>query len=108
MDHTSRSCIDVKKKQHIVIIGAGPTGLGAAHRLSTLAVLRSNTQVIVLKQQGIPGGLAASYRNQNGFLWDYGGHVVFSHYPYFTQTLAEAVSEWNQHTRAATCLYEGL
>ena len=24
-----------------------------------------------------------------------------THYPYFTQTLTEAVSEWNEHTRAA-------
>ena len=110
MTHASRSCetgIDVEKKQHIVIIGVSPTGLGAAHRLTKLGVLRSDTQVIVLDQQGIPGGLAASHRDRNGFLWDNGGHVVFSHYPYFTQTLTEAVSEWNQHTRAAYAFMKG-
>ena len=110
MTHASRSCetgIDVEKKQRIVIIGVGPTGLGAAHRLTKLGVLRSNMQVIVLDQQGIPGGLAASRRDRNGFLWDNGGHVVFSHYPYFTQTLTEAVSEWNQHTRAAYAFMKG-
>ena len=101
------NCITATEKQRIVIIGAGPTGLGAAHRLTKLGVLRSNTQVIVLDQQGLPGGLAASHRDQNGFLWDNGGHVVFSHYPYFTQTLTEAVSEWNQHTRAAYAFMKG-
>ena len=101
------NCITATEKQRIVIIGAGPTGLGAAHRLTKLGVLRSDTQVIVLDQQGIPGGLAASHRDRNGFLWDNGGHVVFSHYPYFTQTLTEAVSEWNQHTRAAYAFMKG-
>ena len=97
----------MEKKQRIVIIGTGPTGLGAANRLIKLGVLRSNTQVIILEQQEIPGGLATSQRDQNGFLWDNGGHVVFSHYPYFTQTLTEAVSEWNQHTRAAYAFMKG-
>ena len=101
------NCVTATEKQRIVIIGAGPTGLGAAHRLVKLGVLRSNTQVIVLDQQGTPGGLASSYRDRNGFLWDNGGHVVFSHYPYFTQTLTEAVSEWNQHTRAAYAFIKG-
>ena len=99
--------IDIEKKQCIVIIGAGPTGLGAIHRLTKLGVLCSNTQGIVLKQQETPGGLASSHQDQNGFLWDNGGHVVFSHYPYFTQTLTEAVSEWNEHTRAAYAFMKG-
>ena len=110
MAHTSQSCntgIDMEKKQRIVIIGAGPTGLGAAHRLTELGVLRSNTQVIVLDQQGIPGGSATSERDQNGFLWDTGGHVVFSHYPYFTKMLDKAVSEWNQRIRAAYTFMKG-
>ena len=111
MTHAGWKCpetgINLEKYQRIVVIGAGPTGLGAAHRLAKLGVLRSNTQVIVLDQQGIPGGLAASYRDPNGFLWDNGGHVVFSHYPYFTQTLTEAVSEWNKRTRAAYAFMKG-
>ena len=110
MAYASWSCetgIDMEKKQRIVIIGAGPTGLGAVHRLTELGVLRSNTQVIVLDQQGIPGGSATSERDQNGFLWDTGGHVVFSHYPYFTKMLNKAVSEWNQRTRAAYTFMSG-
>ena len=45
----------------VAIIGAGPTGLGAAHRLYELGILRTNNaQVVILEQQDIPGGLATS------------------------------------------------
>lgn len=63
----------------IVIIGAGPTGLGAAWRLRELGV----GDVVLLERAGHPGGLAASYADKHGFLWDTGGHVIHSHYPYF-------------------------
>ena len=87
--------IDIEKKHHVVIIGAGPTGLGATHRLTKLGVLCSNTQVIILEQQETPGGLVSSHRDQNGFLWDNGGHVVFSNYPHYTQILRQSQSETN-------------
>ncbi|MBE9571745.1 MAG: NAD(P)-binding protein, partial [Proteobacteria bacterium] len=63
----------------IIIIGAGPTGLGAAWRLQDLgygnwAVYEKNDHV---------GGLATSFVDEKGFTWDVGGHVLFSHYPYF-------------------------
>jgi UDP-galactopyranose mutase len=67
----------VKKKY--VIIGAGPTGLGAAHRLKELGM----DDFVVLEQNAHAGGLAASFKDDNGFTWDIGGHVVFSHYEYF-------------------------
>ena len=65
--------------KRIVILGAGPTGLGAAYRLQELgydnwAVYDANDEV---------GGLARSFADENGFLWDIGGHVMFSHYEYF-------------------------
>ncbi|MBG0790504.1 MAG: FAD-dependent oxidoreductase [Desulfovibrionaceae bacterium] len=66
-------------KTKYLIIGAGPTGLGAAHRLTELG----ENDFLVLERNGHPGGLAASFTDDNGFTWDIGGHVVFSHYAYF-------------------------
>ena len=66
------------KTQHL-IIGAGPTGLGAAHRLKELGM----DDYIVLERNDYAGGLATSFKDDAGFTWDIGGHVVFSHYDYF-------------------------
>lgn len=98
---------DLERKQRLVIIGSGPTALGAAQRLCELGIMRSNTQLIILEQESFPGGLAMSQRDKNGFLWDMGGHVVFSHYTYFDQSLDEAVPEWNLRTRAAFAFMKG-
>ena len=99
--------MDSSKVQRLVIIGSGPTSLGAAQRLFELGIMRSNTQLIILEQESFPGGLAISKRDKNGFLWDMGGHVVFSHYTYFDQSLDEAVPEWNMRTRAAFAFMKG-
>lgn len=61
------------------IIGAGPTGLGAARRLTELGA----HNFVVLEKNAYAGGLAASFRDERGYTWDIGGHVVFSHYEYF-------------------------
>ncbi|NJO83123.1 MAG: NAD(P)-binding protein [Blastochloris sp.] len=66
-------------EQKIVILGAGPTGLGAAYRLQELgyrnwAIYERNDHV---------GGLATSFVDDAGFTYDIGGHVMFSHYTYF-------------------------
>lgn len=66
-----------------LIIGAGPTGLGAAHRLAELG----ETDVLSLERHDYAGGLAASFTDDAGFTWDIGGHVVFSHYDYFDDLL---------------------
>ncbi len=63
----------------IVIVGAGPTGLGAAYRLQELA----HEDFTVLESSPHAGGLAASYTDDAGFTWDVGGHVMFSHYDYY-------------------------
>ncbi|MFH1914356.1 MAG: FAD-dependent oxidoreductase [Pseudomonadota bacterium] len=70
-------------KKKYLIIGAGPTGLGAAHRLRELGV----DDLIVLERHGHAGGLSASFKDDKGFTWDIGGHVVFSHYEYFDALL---------------------
>lgn len=66
-----------------LILGAGPTGLGAAHRLSELGV----RDFLVLEANPYVGGLATSCTDAQGFTWDIGGHVVFSRYDYFNNLL---------------------
>ncbi len=58
----------------IVIIGAGPTGLGAAWRLEQ----RRHRDYVVLEQEPFVGGHAASFTTKDGFVFDMGGHVTFS------------------------------
>jgi UDP-galactopyranose mutase len=63
----------------IVIIGAGPTGLGAGYRLQELGL----DDWVILEASNRVGGLATSFTDEDGFTWDIGGHVMFSHYPYY-------------------------
>jgi protoporphyrinogen oxidase len=66
-------------QKRIVIIGAGPTGLGAGYRLKELGY----TNFAIYDRLGHIGGLASSYTDSAGFTWDVGGHVMFSHYKYY-------------------------
>lgn len=63
----------------IVVVGGGPTGLGAAVRLTELGY----DNWTLLDASEIPGGLSRSFKDPQGFTWDFGGHVIFSHYQYF-------------------------
>ncbi len=80
-----------------VIIGSGPTGLGAAYRLKELGI----TDFIILEREPYVGGLATSFVDEKGFLWDIGGHVQFSHYTYFDELMIKALGEdgWLNHQR---------
>jgi protoporphyrinogen oxidase len=62
-----------------VIIGGGPTGLAAGYRLRELGY----TNFVLLEARHKVGGLASSETSPNGFIYDIGGHVLFSHYQYF-------------------------
>lgn len=63
----------------IVILGAGPTGLAAGYRLRELGY----ENFLLLEARDKVGGLASSETSPNGFTYDIGGHVLFSHYEYF-------------------------
>ena len=81
-----------------MIIGAGPTGLGAAHRLLELG----ERDFVILERNAHAGGLAASFRDSAGFTWDIGGHVVFSRYAYFNNLLDDLLGgERLEHQRIA-------
>jgi UDP-galactopyranose mutase len=66
-------------ERRIVVIGAGPTGLAAAYRLQELGY----RNFLVVEARDKVGGLASSETSPNGFTYDIGGHVLFSHYEYF-------------------------
>ncbi|MEO8432250.1 MAG: FAD-dependent oxidoreductase [Acidobacteriota bacterium] len=77
MPHNVSPRTDTSRK--IVILGAGPTGLGAAYRLRELG----HENFVVLESRAHAGGLASSETSANGFIYDIGGHVLFSHFRYF-------------------------
>ncbi|MCX6545567.1 MAG: FAD-dependent oxidoreductase [Acidobacteria bacterium] len=82
----------------IVIVGAGPCGLGAAWRLTELG--RGNWTL--LEAESAPGGLATSILDPQGFTWDLGGHVLFSHYEYFDRLMDDLLRDgWLDHVREA-------
>lgn len=82
----------------ILIIGAGPTGLGAAHRLEELG----HANWTLLEAAPSAGGLASSVVDDQGFTWDLGGHVLFSHYRYFDALMERALGDaWLEHQREA-------
>ena len=67
------------KTPRILIVGAGPTGLGAGYRLNQLGY----TNFTIVDRHPYAGGLAHSFTDDAGFTWDIGGHVMFSHYQYY-------------------------
>jgi UDP-galactopyranose mutase len=82
----------------IAILGAGPTGLGAAHRLGELG----QTDWDVYERSDHVGGLASSVTDPQGFIWDHGGHVMFSHYRYFDELVENMLrGDYDQHMREA-------
>jgi protoporphyrinogen oxidase len=76
-------------EKKIVIIGAGPTGLGAAYRLQDLGY--HNWELY--EQNSYVGGLSASFRDKDNYTWDLGGHVLFSHYEQFDRVVEEALGD---------------
>jgi phytoene dehydrogenase-like protein len=52
-----------------IIIGAGYAGMSMAALLAN-----SGRKVIVLEASGMIGGRALSYRNEKGYVWEYGAH----------------------------------
>lgn len=73
----------------IVIIGAGPTGLGAGYRLQELG----HDDWVILEASNRVGGLAGCFTDDAGFTYDIGGHVLFSHYPYYDQLVERLMGD---------------
>ncbi len=62
-----------RRQSPVVVIGAGPTGLSAAYHLGDDALL--------LEREGRVGGWCRSVQ-ENGFTFDFAGHIMFSNDPY--------------------------
>ncbi len=75
--------------QRVVIVGAGPCGLACARELGRL----QHDDWVLLERGDRAGGLASSVVDGQGFTWDLGGHVVFSHYGEFDALLAEVMGD---------------
>lgn len=87
----------MSERARFVIIGAGPTGLGAAWRLDQLGEI----DWVVLDGAETAGGLAGSVVDAHGFTWDLGGHVQFSHYEHFDALMDDLLGPdgWLYHER---------
>ncbi|KAK0103615.1 hypothetical protein ONS95_005627 [Cadophora gregata] len=84
----------------VLVIGAGPTGLGAAKRLNQI----DGPSWMIIDSNETPGGLASTDVTPEGFLYDVGGHVIFSHYKYFDDCIDEALpneDDWYTHQRVS-------
>jgi len=81
----------------IVVLGAGPTGLGAALRLLELG----HDDFLLVEAEQEAGGLSSSVVDELGFTWDMGGHIQFSHYEKFDEYMALALpdEDWLPHQR---------
>jgi protoporphyrinogen oxidase len=86
----------LSNNSRVIILGAGPAGLGAAYRLGELGY----QDFTLYEQSNHVGGLAASFVDERGFTWDIGGHVQFSHYRYFDELMHKALGgNWLYHER---------
>jgi protoporphyrinogen oxidase len=88
----------VAPEPRVLIVGAGPTGIGAAWRLHEL----EHVNWALYEVAPHAGGLATSFIDLHGFTWDIGGHVLFSHYKYFDHVVNAALGDaWVEHVREA-------
>ena len=72
-----------------VILGGGPTGLGAAYRLRE----RGEDRFEIFERADRIGGLATSFLDPKGYTWDVSGHIIFSGYPYFNAFLEKVLGK---------------
>ena len=86
-----------------LILGAGPAGIGAAMRLH-----ESAADWLLCERAMEPGGTSASFVDEKGFTWDFGGHVLFSHYEAFDKRINATRPDpgaWLNHQRESWIWY---
>ena len=90
----ARRATAVTRFVDVLVIGAGPTGMGAAYRLADL-----NADWLLVEATDAPGGMAGSTTDAHGFTWDFGGHVLHSHFDTFDRAIAGTGIEMLRPTR---------
>lgn len=83
----ARQASSAKHAYQTVILGAGPTGLSASYHLGKGSLL--------LERQGTVGGWCRSIVD-NGFTFDYAGHIMFSNDPYVLELYEKLLGD-NMH-----------
>jgi protoporphyrinogen oxidase len=78
-----------RRLERIAIVGAGPCGLACGRELHRLGF----DGWTIFERAEWAGGHAGSVVDPQGFTWDIGGHVVFSHFGEFDALLDEAMGE---------------
>jgi len=73
---------------NIVILGSGMAGFGAAHRLHAEGIIP-----VMYDKNGYHGGHTASFRSDNGFMFDVGPHISFTKDPRIQSLFAESVDQ---------------
>lgn len=73
--------------KRIIIIGGGPTGIGAAYRLQQ----KKYTNWVMYEKNNYLGGHSSTHIDKKGFLWDEGGHVLFSHFKEYDNFVAKVL-----------------
>lgn len=89
----------------VVILGAGPAGLGAGYELNNSARKGRTGAGIswrIFEASNRVGGLSSSRVDKKGFTWDLGGHVIYSMDDFFNSVVENAIGEESlTHKRAA-------
>ncbi|HTS34260.1 MAG TPA: NAD(P)-binding protein [Candidatus Solibacter sp.] len=94
-------------RTRFALLGAGPTGIGAAWRLnrqvlsaSYCACPNEEPAFLLIDQSSTPGGNASSVTTPEGFTFDFGGHVLYVHPEYreLHDLLDQVVPAWHSST----------
>ena len=72
----------------ITVLGSGMAGFGAAHRLHTEGITS-----LMYEKKSYYGGHTATYKNDNGFIFDDGPHISFTKIERIQKLLAESVNQ---------------
>ncbi len=73
---------------HVVILGSGMAGFGAAYRLSSEGI-----SPVMYDKNNYHGGHTSSFRSENGFLFDMGPHISFTKDTRIQELFADSVDQ---------------